>query len=85
MGDRSSTDLCILPTLANKLGLRGILMCPKRDMGHNAEPTCAERPGEHLGINGQILHAVLLAATRTAEKRPGILHRQARGQYTLWQ
>ena len=38
-----STNLFILLTLADKLGLRGILMCPKKDMCDQAESQYLEQ------------------------------------------
>ena len=38
-----STNLFILLTLADKLGLRGILMCPKMDMCDQAESQYVEQ------------------------------------------
>ena len=49
------THLFILLTLAERLGHRGILMCPERDMDIDAGPNRVKRPGEQLTINGQIL------------------------------
>ena len=36
-----STNLFILLTLAEKLGFRGILMCPEKDLENNAGPNRA--------------------------------------------
>ena len=49
-----STNLFILLSLADKLGLLGILMCPERDMGDEAEPRYIKRTTGYPVVNGQI-------------------------------